>query len=383
MATKTAAPTTAHRDPMARLVFPALALGILSCAVYACILMFVPTTNGQTFTTAGDYWLTAVGIPMVAALLAATAGIHRLQGGRDGRFGLTGLIITTVAVTAFATIFILGLITGTDHAPGPMYPLAVITSLAGLVIFTIGMIRARLLPPWAGPALATGWLAGGPIPFFAAAPLLLAAVYATLAILLRRATGGPPANMGLSRFTKAAPAAKADPGPEMRQAPVRKALAAVIGAVLVTTALGGASLAAASTRTVVSGTEHFQLMNNSATSKTSSIIAAGTFTAGGTSTATSRTTTTVTFPDGTFVITHSKGTGTHSFNPRTCLFKGNLKGTYTLGSGTGAYANLSGSGTYQVSLLGVAAKSGGRCSTKLPPAASQQFIRASGPVSLH
>jgi len=163
---------------------------------------------------------------------------------------------------------------------------------------------------------------------------------------------------------------------------MRKTLAAVIGAVSVTAVLGGASLAAASARTAVSGTEHFQLMTTSATSKTSSIIATGVFTAGGTSTDTSNTTATVKFPNGTFVITHSKGTGTQSFNPKTCLLKANLKGTYKLGSGTGAYAHLSGSGTFQVSILSVGAKSGGKCSQKLPPVAFQQVIRAAGPVHL-
>ncbi len=163
---------------------------------------------------------------------------------------------------------------------------------------------------------------------------------------------------------------------------MRKTLAAMIGAVSVTAVLGGASLAAASARTAVSGTEHFQFMTTSATSKTSSIIATGVFTAGGTSTDTSNTTATVKFPNGTFVITHSKGTGTVNFNPQTCLLKGNLKGTYKLGSGTGAYAHLSGSGTFQVSVLGVGAKSGGKCSQTLPLVAFQQVIRASGPVSL-
>jgi hypothetical protein len=163
---------------------------------------------------------------------------------------------------------------------------------------------------------------------------------------------------------------------------MRKTLAAVIGAVSVTAVLGGASLAAASARTAASGTEHFQLMTTSATSKTSSIIATGVFTTGGTSTDTSNTTATVKFPNGTFVITHSKGTGTVSFNPKTCLLKGNLKGTYKLGSGTGAYAHLSGSGTFQASVLGVGAKSGGKCSQKLPPVAFQQVIRAAGPVHL-
>jgi hypothetical protein len=164
---------------------------------------------------------------------------------------------------------------------------------------------------------------------------------------------------------------------------MHKTLAAVIGAVSVTAVLGGASLAGASARPAASGTEHFQIMTTSGTSKTSSIIATGVFTAGGTDTRTSSSTGTETFPAGTFVITHSKGTGTQTFNPKTCLLTVNQKGTYTLGSGTGAYAHISGSGTYQISILAIAAKSGGKCSMKLPPVSWQQVIRASGPVSLH
>ena len=82
------------------------------------------------------------------------------------------------------------------------------------------------------------------------------------------------------------------------------------------------------------------------------------------------------------MITHSKGTGTQSVNPNTCLLTANLKGNYSLGSGTGAYAGISGSGTYQLSILAIGAKSGGQCSRTLPPVAFQQVIRASGPVSL-
>jgi hypothetical protein len=159
---------------------------------------------------------------------------------------------------------------------------------------------------------------------------------------------------------------------------------AVMAAAAASIAATGITAASAAPRTgpAVSGTEHFQLMSTSATSKTSSIIATGVFTAGGTDTRTSSSTATETFPTGTFVITHSKGTGTQSFNPKTCLLKVNLKGTYSLGSGTGAYANISGSGTYQLSILAVGAKSGGTCSRALPPVAFQQVIRASGPVSL-
>lgn len=163
---------------------------------------------------------------------------------------------------------------------------------------------------------------------------------------------------------------------------MRKTLAAVIGAVSVTAALSAATLAAASPRPALSGTEHLQLMSTSATAKTSSIIATGVFTAGGTDTQTTSSTDAVKFSNGTFVITHSKGTGTQSFNPKTCLLQVNLTGTYTLGSGTGAYAHLSGSGTYQLSILAIGAKSGGTCSRTLPPTSFQQVIRASGPVTL-
>jgi hypothetical protein len=165
----------------------------------------------------------------------------------------------------------------------------------------------------------------------------------------------------------------------------RNKLLAGAAAVAASTAIAAAGITAATAapRPAVSGTEHFQLMSTSATSKTSSLIATGVFTAGGTDTRTTNSTDTVTFPTGTFVITHSKGTGTQSFNPKTCLLTVNMKGTYKLGSGTGAYANISGNGTYQLSILAVGAKSGGTCSRTLPPPTFQQVIRASGPVSLH
>jgi hypothetical protein len=159
---------------------------------------------------------------------------------------------------------------------------------------------------------------------------------------------------------------------------------AAAAAAAATIAATGITAASAVPRSgpAVSGTEHFQLMTTSATSKTSGIIAYGVFTKGGTDTRTTSSTDTVTFSNGTFVITHSKGTGTQSFNPKTCLLKVNLMGTYSLGSGTGAYANISGSGTYALSILAIGAKSGGTCSKTLPPTSFQQVIRASGPVSL-
>jgi hypothetical protein len=185
MATQTAPAFPAHRAPASRLAIAGLTLGILSCALLTCILTFVHTSNGPVYTTAGDYWLTASGIPFVVALLVATAGIHNLHGGRDGLPGRAGVLLIGAATTGFLVAFAAGLITRQTQALGPIYPICVVASLAGLVIFTIGMIRARLLPWWTGPALVAGWLVGGPLDAFAAAPLLLAAVYATIAILLQ------------------------------------------------------------------------------------------------------------------------------------------------------------------------------------------------------
>lgn len=167
---------------------------------------------------------------------------------------------------------------------------------------------------------------------------------------------------------------------------VRNRIAGAAGAAVAAGAIAVCGAAAASAaphagRPAASGTEQFQLMNTSATSSSSSIIAHGVFTAGGVDHS-GRKVDTVVFPNGTFKITHGKGTGTQHFNPKTCLLTVSQKGPYTLSGGTGAYAGISGSGTYQLSILAVGARSGGACSKTAPPVSFQQLIRASGPVHL-
>jgi hypothetical protein len=105
------------------------------------------------------------------------------------------------------------------------------------------------------------------------------------------------------------------------------------------------------------------------------------FTAGGVDHSGNKVDTAV-FSNGSFKIAHSKGTGSQSFNPKTCLMTISQHGTYALSGGTGAYAGISGSGKYQLSILAVAARSGGKCSRTKPPVAFQQIIKASGPVKL-
>ena len=162
---------------------------------------------------------------------------------------------------------------------------------------------------------------------------------------------------------------------------MRKILASAITAAATVALVGGAGLAAASTHTGVSGTEHFQLMSTSATSPTSSIIASGVFTAPGVDHSGNKVDT-VDFPGGTLQIAHSNGTGTQHLDPKTCLMTISQHGTYKLQNGTGKYAGVSGSGTYQFTALAIGAKSGGKCTQSQPPVAWHQVINASGPVSL-
>ena len=145
-------------------------------------------------------------------------------------------------------------------------------------------------------------------------------------------------------------------------------------------ALWLAAPAGAAARTAVSGTENFQAIS-SATSSTRSLIASGLFTRGGVDRVGNKVDTFV-FSNGTFKVAHSRGTGTPKLNPKTCLFTATIKGTIALSGGTGAYKGISGKGTYQFSELAILAKSGGKCTMKKPPTASQVIIKATASVKL-
>jgi len=164
-----------------------------------------------------------------------------------------------------------------------------------------------------------------------------------------------------------------------RQRIISLATAATAAVATVAAALWLAIPAGASpARSAVSGTEHFQIMSTSATSNTGSVIATGVFTAGGVARSGTPAGTFV-FPAGSFKVVHSKGTGTQTFNRKTCLLTVNLKGTYKIFGGTGKYAGISGSGKYQVSILAIAARSAGKCTTLVT---FEQIVKFSGPVSL-
>ena len=173
----------------------------------------------------------------------------------------------------------------------------------------------------------------------------------------------------------------------------KRAALAATGAAAVATVVGLAVPAGASPLaarpTTVSGTEHFQMMNTttSETSTTNPLIAWGVFTLPGVDVEHANNTDTFKFPGGTFLVKHAtkKGTAHQSFNSKTCLFLYSEQGTFKVGSGTGKFKGISGSGTYALSVVGIGAKlKNGTCnpSQTAPAAAQQQEIAAVGKIKL-
>lgn len=166
----------------------ALLTAAAAAAATALFDLFGQPSLGDRLSTAADYTFSALLVPFALAALAVVVLLHRLQDSRDGRLGATGYLITAIGLIAFVPCAIAALATANDAAL-PSYPLAMLASLAGLILFAIGTARAGVLPRWAGLALAAGWLFGGPIaeggPLgFRGAALILAAVYTAIAVTL-------------------------------------------------------------------------------------------------------------------------------------------------------------------------------------------------------
>ena len=164
---------------------------------------------------------------------------------------------------------------------------------------------------------------------------------------------------------------------------MRKTITATIAAAAAAVAMSGAGIALASTGSAgTTGAESFQLMSTSATSTTSSVIAHGVFTGAAVNHQQAHNMDTFVFSNGTVRVHHSNGKGRQSFNPKTCLMTISQRGAYRITGGTGKYAGISGGGRYQLSILAVGARSGGKCSQSKPPVAFHQVINASGTAAL-
>jgi hypothetical protein len=142
-----------------------------------------------------------------------------------------------------------------------------------------------------------------------------------------------------------------------------------------------------------SGTQRFVLTTHStAPMPVYHAVASGVFKATGTAKATGKAATAplkATFPDGTFLITQvSAGKPSGSIDATTCVAHYSETGVrYTVGSGTGKYKGIKGSGSADIRFRGTLPKlANGKCdeSASATPMAGtvSSVVDASGPVTL-
>ena len=81
------------------------------------------------------------------------------------------------------------------------------------------------------------------------------------------------------------------------------------------------------------------------------------------------------FPAGSVVISHHATSQHDNFDPRSCTDRFTESGTYSLSSGTGAYAGVTGSGTYSAKGVARGTRTASGCSMN---AKSRYFVSASG-----
>lgn len=80
---------------------------------------------------------------------AVLAGFHYLRGRRGGRPATAGLIIALTG-TVLGTVGGVGLLVDNDVMEAVNFPASPLCFLAGLALYGTAMIRARVLPLWAG-----------------------------------------------------------------------------------------------------------------------------------------------------------------------------------------------------------------------------------------
>jgi len=128
--------------------------------------------------------------------------------------------------------------------------------------------------------------------------------------------------------------------------------------------------------------DYIQLMTTSATSNNLGAIEWGSVYTGAGVDHSGNSVDTLVFPGGTYKTRHGAGTGTQTLDPKTCLLRVNLHGTDTTYGGTGRFRGISGTGTWQASVLAIFPRSAGKCATSRVPLAFQQIITGSGRTKL-
>ena len=123
-------------------------LTIAAGALFVVVPMLVEFVSGDAFLLMGVAGL---------LVLAALPGLRRLQRGADGRSGSWGLRLTMVGLCSLVVLILSGdlidaAVSGTaqDVAEAGFMlvgGLAGLATLLGIVLFSVGMTRARVFPP--------------------------------------------------------------------------------------------------------------------------------------------------------------------------------------------------------------------------------------------
>jgi len=163
----------------------ALTVGAIAVLTYTLIDLLLPLSQGGPFQSAADAWYTGAGSAIGLSGFVVAIGIHRLQHGADGRLGGIGAWVSGICCLALAVQTGASVAVGAELQWGPIYPIATLGSVGGLVLLVVGSWRSRILPRWMLAVWPPIWLVGS---FFALGPiaLLLAALFVAMAIALLR-----------------------------------------------------------------------------------------------------------------------------------------------------------------------------------------------------
>ena len=144
--------------------------------------------------------LTATILPAVCAVMWVLSALYRLNGSHNGRLGRIALGIATIGLLGLVVDSVVTLTSGSTDTVGPLYPVAMLTSVIGITGLAIAWYRSEVLPRWTGPTLALGWFLGAtPVLGSGGAFLILAAAFLAIAVGLRRSIGRRPSRRRLSR----------------------------------------------------------------------------------------------------------------------------------------------------------------------------------------
>ncbi|MBV9810238.1 MAG: hypothetical protein JO286_23880 [Solirubrobacterales bacterium] len=161
---------------------------LTAAAIFAAVAVFdlvAHPASQHALSSYKEYVLTATIFPAVAAVLWVLVALEALQSDHRERIAGIGLRVAAIGLSGLVVDAIVTLASANTDTAGPLYPIAMLATLIGIVLLAIGWHRARRLPRWIGPALAIGWFLGATPIIGDGSMLILAAAFLAIAAGLR------------------------------------------------------------------------------------------------------------------------------------------------------------------------------------------------------